>query len=204
MTLTDRLVSRIVLGAAPLLALLLVGWWGSLAIAGDGPWIPWCAFGGIVLGAMLDATLLRRWTLSLFDLSMPALVGIALFYSIGIYGMFMGMPAINLLVGVVGGYVAGRRAVLHGESADEASSERRRASLVSTVLMALLCCSTAWLALSDPYTAGGVRGMLGLAFTPSRTQLWILSITGGLALVAVEYVLTMLAATWASRRHEVA
>jgi hypothetical protein len=185
-------------------ALLLAGWWGSLAIAGDGPWIMWCALGGIVLGVILDATVLRRWTLSLFDLSMPALVGVALFYSVGIYGMFMGMPAVNLLVGVAGGYVVGRRAVLHGESADGASVERRRVSAAASVLMALLCCATAWLALSDPYTAGDVRGMLGLGFTPSRMQLWTLSIVGGLALVAMEYALTTVAATWAARLRKVA
>lgn len=204
MTLTDRVISRLVLGSIPLLALLLAGWWGSLGVAGDGPWIVWSSVAGLLLGVVLDATVLRRWTLSLFDMSMSALFGVALFYSVGIYGMFMGMPAVNLLVGVAGGYIVGRRAVLHDESAGEARGERRRVSAVASVLMAGLCCATAWLALTDPYTAGDLKGMLGLGSTPSRVQLWSFSIAGGLTLVVMEYAFTTIAALWAARSRTVA
>jgi len=197
-TLADRMVSRLVLGAVPPVTLMLAGWWGSLGVAGDGPWIAWSAFAGLALGVVLDATLLRRWVVSLYGLPTPALLGVALFYSVGIYGMFMGMPVANLLVGLVGGFAVGRRAALRGEAADEASSERRSVCVAASALMAALCCATAWLALSDPYTAGDLRGMLGLGFTPSSAQMWLFAVVGGVTLVGVEYVLTRASTLWAA------
>lgn len=42
----ERSVSRAVLGACAPVALMLAGWWGSLALLGDSPWIPWAALIG--------------------------------------------------------------------------------------------------------------------------------------------------------------
>jgi hypothetical protein len=199
MTSADRVFSRLVLGAIAPVTLMLVGWWGSLGIVGDGPWVAWSAFAGPVLGVLLDATLLRRWVDSLYDLSIPALFGVSLFYSVGIYGIFMGMPVANLLVGLVGGFAVGRRAALRGEAADEAYGERRTACVGASALMGALCCATAWLGLSDPYTAGDLRGMLGLGFTPSSDLLRLLAVVGGVTLVGMEYLLTWAGARWAAR-----
>jgi hypothetical protein len=199
MTGFDRAVSRLVLGTVVPVALMLTGWWGSLGILGDGPWIMWSTAGGLALGGALDATFLRRWLDSLYNLSASALLLVAIFYSVMIYGMFMGLPVVNLLVGVGGGFVVGRRAAALGVTASVASAERRRVCVTASVLMAVLCCATAWLALSDPYTAGDVRGMLGLAFTPSADQLRLLAVVGGITLVGVEYVATAVTAGWAAR-----
>jgi hypothetical protein len=195
----DRSFSRLVLGAIVPVLLMLVGWWGSLGIGGDGPWIRWSALAGLVLGCLINATLLRRWTVSLYDLTVPALLGVAVFYSVMIYGVFMGFPVVNLLVGVAAGFVVGRRAVLGEKPGVAAGRERRRASVAAALLMAALCAVTAWLALTDPYTAGDVRGMLGLSFTPSVDQLRLLALLGGVALVVTEYAATSVTAGWAAR-----
>lgn len=204
MTGLDRTVSRLVLGVVAPVTLVLAGWWGALGVLGDGPWVMWAAAGGLVLGGALDVTLLRRWLDTLYDLPAPVLLLVAVFYSVMVYGMFMGFPVVNLLVGITGGFVVGRRAATLGETVRVASLERRRVCLVASALMAVLCCVTAWLALSDPYTASDVRGMLGLGFTPSADQLRLLAATGGAALVVVEYAATAAAARWAARLGSVA
>lgn len=197
MTSADAVFSRLVLGTIAPVCLLLAGWWGLLGVAGDGPWIPWTASAGLALGILLDVTVLRRWIGSVYDLSTFALLGVGVFYSVGIYGLFMGMPVANLLVGAVGGFIVGRRAALRDVAAGDASSQQRAVAAGASALMAALCCATAWLGLSDPYTAGDLRGMLGLGFTPSLGQLWVLAVVGGMSLVATEYLLTWAAARWA-------
>jgi hypothetical protein len=196
----DRVVSLAVLGPIAPVALLLTGWWGSLGLLGDGPWIPYCAFAGMALGLLGDATLLRRWTRSLLSLRMSALVAVALFYSVMIYGFFMGLPVANLLVGIVGGYVAGRRAAIFAEPPQQARREALGIAAVATGMLFALCCATAWMALSEPTIASQLEGMLALPFTPTRAMIYALIIVGGSVLVAAEYGGTLATARWAASR----
>jgi hypothetical protein len=196
----DRAISLMVLGPIAPVALMLTGWWGSLGLLGDGPWIPYGALGGIALGLVLDATFLRRWVGSLLTLRMPALLGVAVFYSVMVYGFFMGLPVANVLVGVAGGYVAGRRATLFAESPEQARRETRSIAAIATGILFLLCCATAWMALSEPTIATELRGMLALPFTPTSTMIYALILVGGPALVAAEYGATLATARWAARR----
>lgn len=195
----ERVISAVVLGVCAPVVLMLVGWWGSLGLAGDGPWIAWSALGGLCAGLLLDATLLRHWLMRLYELPWAALLGVALFYSVMVYGVFMGFPPANLLVGIFGGFVVGRRAAQLHEPVDQAVVERRRAAVVAAAIMGVLCCATAWLALRDPYTASSLRGMFALPFTPSAAQLVALTIVGGISLVAAEFGATGVTARWAAR-----
>jgi hypothetical protein len=196
----DRAVSLTVLGPVAPVALLLTGWWGSLGLLGDGPWIPYCALGGAGLGLLLDATLLRSWTGSLLRMRMPALVCVAVFYSVMIYGFFMGLPVANLLVGVAGGYVAGRRATLLAEPPQQARRELLGIAGFATGMLFALCCATAWMALSEPTIASQLKGMLALPFTPTRAMIYALIVVGGFGLVAAEFGGTLATARWAARR----
>lgn len=49
----DRAVSMIVLGGLAPIALMLIGWWGTLWLFGDTPWIPWMAGTGFLAGIAL-------------------------------------------------------------------------------------------------------------------------------------------------------
>jgi len=53
----DKGVSMIVLGGIAPIALMLLGWWGTLWLLGDTRWIPWMAGTGFFAGLALDATL---------------------------------------------------------------------------------------------------------------------------------------------------
>jgi hypothetical protein len=189
MSSAERGVSRLVLGTIAPVVGLLSGWWGSFALLGDSPWIGWAAATGLSIGIALDLTLLRRRLESLYDLPQPALAGIATFYSVMIYGFFMGFPVPNLLVAVGWGYVLRRRG----------AAEVRTAATSAAIIMLILCGVTASLAFNEPTIASQMRGMLALPFTPPMWSLWALAVFGGLALVAGAYSLTKAAAHWAIR-----
>lgn len=194
----DRLVSRIVLGTIAPVALMLAGWWGAVPFFGDDAAVGWFALAGFALGMLLDATLLRSHIDALYRLSGWSLGAVAVFYTVMIYGFFMGFPAVNLLVGIGWGFVVGRRHAADGLSGTRATYELRAAAISASAIMFALCCATAWLAFSEPWIASEVRGMLGLNFTPSMALLYAGSVLGGVTLVAGEAWLTRLAARFAA------
>mgnify|MGYP001238885973 FL=1 len=189
----------IVLGSIAPIALMLLGWWGTLWLLGDTPWIPWMAGAGFLAGLTLDATILRSRLGSLYTIPWPALVCVAVFYSVLIYGFFMAFPVPNLIVGILGGFVVGSR---HGGDRIRtlsAEHDARIAAVVSAGILFVLCCVTAWLALTEPTITSQVQHMLGLPFEPTIGLLRVVTLIGGLGLVAVEYFATLATADWARR-----
>jgi hypothetical protein len=94
------------------------------------------AIGGFALGVVLDLTVLRKRLDSGFDLGLTALSVIALFYSIMIFGFFMGFPLFLLLVGLGGGHVVGRSAAIHRLTAEWVARERRLVAAAATSMLA--------------------------------------------------------------------
>jgi hypothetical protein len=199
LTWMDRASSRLVLGAVAPVIGLLTGWWGTLGVLGDHPAIGPVALGGLALGVTLDLTVLRTHLDSLFDLRPAALGALALFYSIMIYGFFMGLPVGNLLVGIVGGYVVGRKAALRGWSPERARPAARVTAAIATSILAVLCVATASMALNEPTIGLQVRGMLGLPFEVTAPMIYATIVGGGAALLAVQYGGTILVARRASK-----
>lgn len=195
----DKAVSMIVLGGIAPIALMLLGWWGTLWLFGDTPWIPWMAGTGFLVGLALDATLLRSRLGSLYTISWLALVCVAVFYSVLIYGFFMAFPVPNLIVGLLGGFAVGRRHAGDRIRTLSAQRDARTAAIVSAGILFVLCCVTAWLALTEPTITSQVQHMVGLPFEPTIGLLRVVTLIGGLSLVAVEYFATLATAEWARR-----
>jgi hypothetical protein len=195
----ERWVSRVVLGAITPVALMLAGWWGSLGLLGDSPWIPWATLAGLAIGLVLDLTLLRRWLAGLYRLSRPALTAVAIFYSVMIYGFFMGLPIANLLVGAGWGFAVGRRHVGEDVRAGQPRNDVVYAASAAATIMFVLCCTTAWIALREPTIGWEMRGMLGLSFTPSWGEMSAVAVLGGFGLVVLGYSVTASVAGWAAR-----
>ena len=192
----DKFVSRSVLGFIAPVALMLTGWWGTFLAGGTDRSIAAMAFSGLVLGMALDATVLRRGLDSLFSIGDRRLLAVALFYSVGIYGFFMGLPVFNVLVGIVGGYVIARRAAYMDWSRERARRDARRVATVSTLILGALCCATAYLALGEPTLGAQLRGMFGLPFDVSRPTIYAIIVGGGAGLLAFQYGATILTARW--------
>ena len=101
--------------------------------------------------------------------------------------------------GTLGGFVVGRR---HGGDRIRTLSAERDAGIAAVVsagTLFVLCCVTAWLALTEPTITSQVQHMVGLPFEPTIGLLRVVTLIGGLSLVAAEYFATLATAEWARR-----
>lgn len=198
MSTADTFVSRSVLGFIAPIALMLTGWWGTFLAHGSEPAIAAMAITGLVVGLALDATVLRRRLDSLFSMTDRALLAVALFYSVGIYGFFMGFPVFNAGVGALGGYVVARRAKAMGWSRERARRDAREVAMTATWILGALCAATAYLALNEPTIGSQLQGMFNLPFAVERPTIYAIIVVGGAGLLAVQYGATLLTARWST------
>ena len=176
---------------APLapIAGLLSFWWVSFALAPEG-WIPYLTLSGLALGILADIFILKRLILHAYRLGTVFWLVVLLFYSVGTFGFFMGVPVFNAALAIPAGFVVGGK--LARETVDTVRLRRvsRRACIVTTALMALVCVASAFFALISPSTPSDLRGTLGLGFEVTPTMIWGLILIGGVGLLAVNWVLT--------------
>jgi len=182
----DKYLGYFILGPIAPVLLLLAGWWGSLLAASE--YVSWFAVGGLAIGCTLDLLVLPHWVNRFYTLSPLACVLIYLFYSIGIYGFFMGFPVFNVLPGVIAGIYVGRRYL--SEPTDEKRRVLKHTSWFSTLVIVIICCSSAWLAINEATMPSELQGMLRLPFTVTWTMIYWLIGVGGTLLIAAQYLLT--------------
>ena len=171
------------------LLLMLLGWWGLIPFSpASGAYYIVSAAGGFLTGVLLDAVLLKKHMLRLFSLALPALCALMAFYSVLIYGFFMGFPVFNILPGILGGYAAVKGHALQKVDTPAARKAARRINLFSFALLLLLCVSTAYLTLREPTIQSQLKSMLGLPFTVTYPMIWAAILIGGAALLALQYL----------------
>jgi len=191
-----KLYLTVVIGLVLPAAFLLAGWWGSLPFAQE-EHIRTCALGGFLLGLALNLVFLKRWTLSALSapLVWPALI--YLFYSVCVFGFFMGVPIGNFALGPLGGYYMGMR--LRHQGADAAASRHgaHAAGIFSALILTAFCAAALLLASRDAYLAENIRGMLRLPTPVGKPAILMFSFFTGIILVVIEYFLTRAAALYA-------
>jgi len=184
----EGLLLTIVLGGILPIIGLLAGWWGTFAWLPSSA-IPWMVLIGLAVGFFLDALFLKR-LVGWFRVAPWYLWAVVyLFYAVGLYGMFMGVPVFNALLGLPAGFLVGQRLVWRGITEKAPVIARRTAWFTSGVL-GVTCVTSAWLAVQDPYTAGNLEGMLGLNFTVTNGMIWGLILVGGTGLLGVNWFFT--------------
>jgi hypothetical protein len=188
----DKWISAIVLGLIAPVLLMLLFWWGSIPFVGENIVIAFMAFGGFIIGIVLDITVLKKFILRLFALPKPALFAIALYYSILIYGFFMGLPVFNAFVGIACAYVVARGCALRSADRQAMRKEARSVNLFSFILLFLICVYTAVLSLREASITSQVQHMLGLPFEVTDSMIWAIIIAGGMLLLAFQYGISKL------------
>jgi hypothetical protein len=178
----ERFVIGLMLAPVAPLAGLMGFWWAAYALLPESG-IPYAAIAGLLIGFLADIFLLKK----LLDrrLRLPTWVAIYLFYSTGFFGFFMGVPVFNAALAIPAGFVVGSRLV--AENADQ--TRVRKAALhtawFTSGVLAMICAASAFIALTDPYTASGLQHMLGLGFTVTRGMVIGLILAGGAGLLLV-------------------
>lgn len=162
------------------------------------------SFSGLGSGIVLDVLFLRRWVDSIYRVPLAGMAVALVYYMLVSFALFMGVPVLHTLFGIPVGLYIGRR--LRAQNAEEDQSRKlaQSACRFTAILMTLICCLSAFIALWDRYTVSNLNGMfrdmlgIPIVFTPGRIGALIL--IGGSALVALEYWLTRISIAWAYRQ----
>jgi hypothetical protein len=113
-----------------------------------------------------------------------------LFYSVGLFGFFMGVPVFNLGLAIPAGFILGSRLVARQADETELRFATRNVARFTTGVLALICGASAFIALTDPYTASGLQGMFGLPFEVTQNMIIGLIVVGGFSLLIFNWLLT--------------
>jgi hypothetical protein len=196
----ELLTSVIVLAPIPPVAMGLTVWWTMVICDCTERDIAVATIAATCLGAVFAATVLRRWVLSLFTLKPAAFRAVALFYSVMIYGVFMGMPVFNVGVGIVGGAILGRRLVRGDSSAAELNREAVHWARFATVILFVLCTATVALTWRHESLGSELQHMFRLPFTVTRRMIAALIVGGGTGLLIAQYVTARAAVLQVAKR----
>jgi len=184
----ERFACDLILAPLAPLAGLMGFWWGAYALLPE-TWIPFVAIAGLLAGILADIF----WLKKLLDhrLGLPLWVAVFLFYSIGVFGLFMGLPVFNAALAIPAGFVVGSR--LAAENADQLRVRKaaQRMAWFTTAVLTFICAASALIALASSSTAGDLRGMLGLGFEITQSMIIGLTLVGGAALLVVGWGLTV-------------
>ena len=146
--------------------------------------------GGLLTGIIVDILFLKRLIPNIFDLSFRIIAGFYVFYNIIIYGMFMGFPVFNLLMGIAGGYYAGKRIINNNIGSPQREIIIKKVSGFSALIMMLICFSSAFLAISEKTIGLELQNMLGLDFIVTKGMIIGIILIGGISLIIIQYYLT--------------
>lgn len=185
----ERSIRSLILAPLAPLALLLGGWWLAYFLLPENLIFPGALL-GFILGLLVDIPLLRRWTWRTETFGNLFWAAVFLFYSIGFFGFFMGVPIFNLALAIPVGFVLGSR--LATQKTDEIGLHfvARRAAGFTTIVLIFICAASAIIALADPYTGDNLRGMLGLPFEVTQAMAVGLIVIGGALLLLLNWWLT--------------
>jgi positive regulator of sigma E activity len=190
-----KTIERIILFLAlavlcPLIG-FLAGWWFFYLLLPDARiLIP--VFFGMGLGFLANFFFLKRWMNQAHQMSLWIWAAFYGFYMIGVFGFFMGVPIFNIFLGIPAGILMAGRLVEYKAEPAQMEKIALRTAWFTTGVLSLVCLASAVLALRDPYTAGNLEGMLALPFEVTQPMIWALILTGGLGLLAGQWLLTFL------------
>jgi hypothetical protein len=172
----ERLFMQVMIGLVPPVFFFLLGWWGSLPFAPEES-IKFFALGGLALGLFIDILFMRRWLPKAYSLPVGWFVAFYLFYSIAMFGFFMGVPIFNLILGAVGGYYVG--ICLRYADKDKGAVERsaRRTAFFTAGVLAVACIASWVIASLDASLAANIQGMFNLSKAISRENILLFSVS---------------------------
>jgi hypothetical protein len=189
MKIIEEVLIGTVLGAIfPILGFLAL-WWGTFTFLPD-RLIFLMASVGLLIGILVDIVYLRRWVGSAYSINLKIWMAVYLFYSIGMFGLFMGVPVFNVLLAIPAGLFIGSKLARQTADHDEVRRMHRNTCVFTTGILAAVCVISAVIALVDPYTSLNLQGILGLQFEVTRLMLAGGIAIGGIALLLMQWGIT--------------
>ena len=188
----DRFIFTVIYGGVMPVFLFLAFWWSTIKIIPE-KYIFIFTFSGIILGLVFDALYLKKIMKNIFDVNIIFPLLVFLFYSVCVYGFFMGVPVFNAVMGLIAGRYCALRAGYLGQNNEQKRKSGKCSAAVSSFVLAAFCAASTVLAVNHENTPNEIKHMLGLQFDVNWTTVWLIIIIGGALLVAAEYYLTLFA-----------
>lgn len=187
----ESIAIAVVLGAVPIIGCFLAGWWLSIPLAREDYTI-FCALAGLLVGMLVNALFLRNWMKQACTLKTWVWTAVYVFYSVCIFGFFMGVPVFNVALGLPAGFFVGRGLAHSGAGTARMQRVASQAAIFTTSVLGLVCIASAWFALASPSTASDLQGMLGLPFQVTPAMIIALILIGGAGILGMEWWITVL------------
>jgi hypothetical protein len=185
----EKIAFVVILAPLAPIAGFLGFWWISYLILPE-KWIPIFTIIGFLLGLLADIFILKRLLPRADKMTMIFWMVIFVFYSVGMFGFFMGVPVFNALLAVPAGFVIGAKLVSENADMVRVHKMTRDTILFTTGILFLVCAASAFFALVSPSTPSDLQGMLGLGFELTQAMIIGLIVVGGILLLAFNAVLT--------------
>ena len=185
----ENAVIGIVFGAVPVIACFLAGWWISIPLVPESR-IFQCALAGLLLGILVDVIFLRSWIRRAYSMKAWVWMTIYVFYSIGLFGFFMGVPVFNVMLALPAGVFVGRRLAYSGADTTRVQKTARQVAVFTASILGLVCITSASIALASRSTASDLQRMLGLPFQVTPMMIIGIILSGGAMLLALDWWLT--------------
>lgn len=184
----ERIILKILFGSAIPIAAMLIFWWGMIPFTTNDTFILVSALFGLASGIAAELLLGITKRYDVFAIPWKLVITVFLFYCMGMFGFFMGVPVFHLILGGAAGYYCARRRMesIHGQPSPN------RVATVSAAAMAGICTLSAFFALSSDSTPYDLKNMLHLQFNISIPMLWAAIVIGGIALIALQFYITKL------------
>ncbi len=194
----ETTAAAVVLGIVPVTGCFLAGWWLSIPLVSEA-YIMLCALAGLLVGVLVDVFFLRNWLRRAGTMRTWVWMAVYVFYSIGLFGFFMGVPVFNVALGLPAGFFVGRRLARASAGPEKMQRAARQAAVFTTAILGVACVASAWIALASPSTASDLEGMLSLPFPVTPVMILALILAGGAAILALEWWLTVVSVQRAYR-----
>ncbi|MFA6185705.1 MAG: hypothetical protein WC770_00635 [Phycisphaerae bacterium] len=159
---------------------------------------PYLALTALGVGIVINIIFLKKWVQKAYQLNNKAIIALYAFYSMIAFGVCMGIPLFNYILGIMAGVYIIRK--MYYLKADETEYIRniKKTAMFTAAVMLVLCCLMVLLGL-----AGKVNGkdfevlfksLFGLTFTINTAGFVSIIFFGACAMVLLQYWLTRLSA----------
>ena len=187
---TEKVIIGIIIGAVPVIACFLAGLWISIPLVSESRIFQY-ALTGLLLGTLIDVIFLRNWVRHAYTMKLWVWMGIYGFYSIGMFGFFMGIPVFHVMLALPAGVFVGRWLTHRGVDPARMRKAAQQTAVFTTSVLGLVCIASASIALLDPSVAFDLQGMLGLPFPATTVMILGIILSGGTLLLAIGWWLTV-------------
>jgi len=170
----------------PLIMFLLV-WWISNIFIKD-LYAFFFAIGGLLIGLWLNAELIFPY--QFYKVKKRILAIIYLFLSLGFLGFFMGVPAFNILLGVLAGNYLSIRVISNYKNNNEIKINLKQGAAFTSGVLFIITLLSAFLAYTDKESSIlVVQQLFNIQLNP--TSFFILIVLGGIVIVTLQYFITL-------------